>query len=61
MTFGRQLNLGIAIAVTLVLFLLCTFYWALPVSTSLLIAFGVLCAALLFGRRFAAGVLELLR
>lgn len=51
MGFYRQLDFLVTILTTVVVFIGCTFYGALPVSVSLLISAGVFVAGLLFGRR----------
>lgn len=51
MGFYRQLDFLVTILTSVVVFIGCTFYRALPVSVSLLISAGVFVAGLLFGRR----------
>jgi hypothetical protein len=51
--FYRQLDLLVTILTTVVTFVGCTFYFALPVKASLLIAAGVFMGGLLIGRRIA--------
>jgi hypothetical protein len=53
MGFYRQLDLLVTILTTVVVFVGCTFYGALSVKASLLIAAGVFLSGLLFGRRIA--------
>ncbi len=53
MGFYRQLDLLITILTTVVVFVGCTFYGALSVKSSLLIAAGVFLGGLLLGRRIA--------
>jgi hypothetical protein len=50
MSFNRQLDLLVTILTTVVVFIGCTFYGALSVKISLLIATGVCLAGLVFGR-----------
>src|SRR6267143_7245789 len=49
MSFDRQLDLLVTILTTVVVFVGCTFYGALSVKISLLIAVGVCVAGLFFG------------
>ncbi len=50
MSFDRQLDLLVTVLTTVVVFIGCTFYEALSVKISLLIAAGVCLAGLAFGR-----------
>jgi hypothetical protein len=50
MSFDRQVDLLVTILTTVVVFVGCTFYGALSVKVSLLIAAGVCLAGLVFGR-----------
>jgi hypothetical protein len=50
MGFDRQLDLLVTILTTVVVFVCCTFYLALSVKISSVIAAGVCLAGLVFGR-----------
>ena len=50
MSFDRQLDLLVTILTTVVVFVCCTFYLALSVKVSSLIAGGACIAGLIFGR-----------
>ncbi len=53
MSYDRQLDILVAILLTVLTFAGCIFYGAMPVKTSLLVSAGVFLAGLIFGRRIA--------
>jgi hypothetical protein len=60
MAFDRQLDVLVAVLTAFLTFVGCVFSGALTVTSSLLIAAGVLLAGLLFGRRVAEFALHFL-
>ncbi len=53
MSYDRQLDIVVAILLTVLTFVGCIFYFAISAKASLLVSVGVFLAALVFGRRIA--------
>jgi hypothetical protein len=59
MSYDRQLDVLVAILLTVLTFVGCVFYFAISPKASFLVSAGVFLAALVFGRRIAEVVTSL--